>query len=282
MNTSLLIRIPIYAAGIFLVEALFGPIVAPVLPKSDPNALGWVVTSDLIVAAVLAWLVSSAHTRGWRLAVGLAAAWFVVASATSSIEAYFFGLFSLDVTGRLLLFGIVTAAGICLMVRADERVTRQPNVRAITEVWTPWHWLSRTAVSALAYVVLYFVAGSIVILMPGLLQFYEQRGLPSPLAVIAVQLFVRGPAFALVIGMLARLLGGSRGQSAVASAAVMSLVGGVAALIIPNAFFPDAIRWYHFVEVTSSNFVFGLIAGVLMWPGRSRLGRPLTESRSAA
>jgi hypothetical protein len=177
--------------------------------------LGWIVLSDPIVATVLVWLFGTARTRGWRLAVGVATAWFVVANATSTIEAYYFGLLSLEVALRLLLFGILAAAGICLIVRADERVTRPPSARAITARWTPSHWVSRTAVSALACVVLYCVAGSIVILMPGVREFYAQRGLPSPLAVIALQLFVRGPAFALIIAMLARLLGGSRVQSAV-------------------------------------------------------------------
>jgi hypothetical protein len=32
---------------------------------------------------------------------------------------------------------------------------------------------------------------------------------------------------------------------------------------MPNPYFPDSVRWVHFFEVTSSNFVFGAIVGWL-------------------
>ena len=275
------LRVSIYTAALFSLGIVGGLIVAPVVPKSDANIVGWVALSNLIVAAVLVWLIGAARMRGSRLALGLAGAWFVVSSATSALEAYFFGLLSFGIFARLVASGLVVAVGLFAMVTTDERLRGRSSVADAGARWTPGRWLWRTAAVAAMYVVLYFAAGSIVILMPGLRQFYEARGLPSPIAVTAVQLFVRGPAFALVIAMLARLLGGSRAQSALAGAAVMALIGGVAPLIIPNPFFPDAIRWYHFVEVTSSNLVFGAIAGALMWPGRAGLGRPL-RAQSAA
>ena len=35
-------------------------------------------------------------------------------------------------------------------------------------------------------------------------------------------------------------------------------------LIIPNALFPDMVRWAHFIEVTSSMLLFGLITGFIL------------------
>lgn len=32
---------------------------------------------------------------------------------------------------------------------------------------------------------------------------------------------------------------------------------------MPNPYFPDSVRWVHFMEVTSSNFVFGVIVAWL-------------------
>jgi hypothetical protein len=53
-----------------------------------------------------------------------------------------------------------------------------------------------------------------------------------------------------------------------------TILSGVATLILPNPFFPDAVRWAHFCEVTSSNFVFGCVVG-LVW------GKPATATARA-
>src|ERR1700730_16747097 len=48
---------------------------------------------------------------------------------------------------------------------------------------------------------------------------------------------------------------GSRGR--------FTFLSGVAPLLMPNPFFPDSVRWVHFCEVTSENFVFGVIVAWL-------------------
>ena len=52
-------------------------------------------------------------------------------------------------------------------------------------------------------------------------------------------------------------------------------------LVVPNAVFPDAIRWAHFVEVVTSNFVFGAIAGWLMSGPGAKVLAPLGGSQAA-
>ncbi|MCL2035736.1 MAG: hypothetical protein FWG94_13565 [Oscillospiraceae bacterium] len=43
-------------------------------------------------------------------------------------------------------------------------------------------------------------------------------------------------------------------------------------LIIPNALFPDAVRWAHFYEMTSSMLIFGIITGIVLYtPSKSNL-----------
>jgi hypothetical protein len=110
----------------------------------------------------------------------------------------------------------------------------------------------------------------VVIAQPAVRDFYSQRQLPSALQVAGLQLLVRGPAFGAVLALLSYLLGSDRRRAVLAGAAMMCLVGGAAPLVIPNAFFPDAVRWAHFVEVVSSNLVFGAIAGWLMTPPGSQ------------
>jgi hypothetical protein len=125
---------------------------------------------------------------------------------------------------------------------------------------TPAPW-ARLAACALAYVVLYFTAGMLA--YPYLRAFYEARPMPAPGLVLAVQPF-RGLAFAGIVLLLVRQLDVSRRTAALAAGMTMSVLGGVAPLLIPNPYLPDAIRYAHLPEVGVSNFLFGLLAGWLL------------------
>jgi hypothetical protein len=48
---------------------------------------------------------------------------------------------------------------------------------------------------------------------------------------------------------------------------------------MPNPFFPDAVRWVHFCEVTSENFLFGAIVAWL-W-GQPQLTLPQMVHKAA-
>lgn len=65
------------------------------------------------------------------------------------------------------------------------------------------------------------------------------------------------------------MIGLPRWKGALAVGLAFTLLSGVAPLVMPNPYFPDAVRWVHFGEVVSSNFVFGALVG-LIW-GKPRL-----------
>ena len=44
-------------------------------------------------------------------------------------------------------------------------------------------------------------------------------------------------------------------------AATMVGLGGVAPLLVPNPFLPDAVRWAHMIEIGASNAIFGWLIG---------------------
>ena len=63
----------------------------------------------------------------------------------------------------------------------------------------------------------------------------------------------------------------SRLQLSTVAALTMSVVGGVAPLIIPNPYLPDAVRYAHLPEVGVSNFLFGFVdAWLLAGPSHER------------
>ena len=97
---------------------------------------------------------------------------------------------------------------------------------------------------------------------PYIKDFYATQTLPSMSTILVLELLVRGPAFIVLCLMLVRMLGLPRLSGALAVGALFTLMSGVAPLLMPNPYFPDAVRWAHFCEVTSSNFLF---AALVAW-----------------
>jgi hypothetical protein len=103
------------------------------------------------------------------------------------------------------------------------------------------------------------------IIYPYVQQFYEAtKTLPSTLTIVALQLLLRGPIFVALGLLIVRFAPATRNQHALMVGVVMSVLAGVAPLLVPNAYFPDAVRWVHLIETTTSNFAFGAIVGWLL------------------
>jgi len=94
-----------------------------------------------------------------------------------------------------------------------------------------------------------------------------------------LQLFVRGPLFVALCLLLVRMVRLAGAKGALAVGMMFTIISGVAPLLMPNPFFPDAVRWAHFCEVSSSNFLFGAFVGWL-WGERERAGA-LTVGQAA-
>jgi hypothetical protein len=113
------------------------------------------------------------------------------------------------------------------------------------------------------------------IIFPFVQDFYATQRIPSMSQVVSLQFFLRGPVFVLVCLTLLRMFRLPRLSGALAVGLAFTLLSGVAPLIVPNPFFPDSVRWAHFAEVTSSNFIFGAIVAFL-W------AKQASETKSAA
>jgi hypothetical protein len=159
-------------------------------------------------------------------------------------------------TLRVLAMSAITSAVACALA---ARLTPPPVDATETPAiaWRPS--LSALAIVSGLYVVTYFAAGTLV--FPFVESFYATRALPSTVAIVTMQLFVRGPLFGLILAWVASSTRGTRIARACWAGATLSLLGGVAPLLLPNPFFTDAARWAHFVETSSSNLIFGAVAG---------------------
>jgi hypothetical protein len=146
-----------------------------------------------------------------------------------------------------------------LLFGRNERTASTPAAPYAGAVW-------RLLVSAAVYVLLYLGAGMII--FPFVKSFYATQILPGLGSIIALQFFLRGPLFVALCLLLQRGLRieGAAGHLAVGIA--FTLLSGVAPMIAPNPFFPDAIRWVHLGEITVSNFLLGVFVSWLWKPTR--------------
>jgi hypothetical protein len=95
-----------------------------------------------------------------------------------------------------------------------------------------------------------------------------------------MQLLVRGPMFAVLIALIVRMLQAPLLLRTLAVGLTLSIVGGGAALILPNPCFPDAVRIAHLVAVATSNFIFGVL-WILSAPPRAALKGCATDVLTA-
>jgi len=66
---------------------------------------------------------------------------------------------------------------------------------------------------------------------------------------------------------LLRTMSGRRAQAAVLAGLALSILGGIASLLLPvDDILPLEIRRVHMVEIFASNFLFGVITAFLLVP----------------
>ncbi|HVR71507.1 MAG TPA: hypothetical protein VMT87_11755 [Vicinamibacteria bacterium] len=253
-------------AALTVLQALLS-FLAPVTGGSDGSLLPFVLASNALTATVLVWLARRLGARGLSRAAVLWAVWGGIV-ALSLAEA---ALFDIGIPGGdlpwIFAYWLAVSASFALLVGGSFPPARSSGLApAASAPSAPW---ARLAASALAYVFLYFVAGTLA--YPYLREFYESRPMPATATLLAIQPF-RGLAFAAIVLLLVRRLAASRRAAALAAGVTLSVLGGVAPLIIPNPYLPDAVRLAHLPEVGVSNFLFGLLAGWLLAPPRAQEG----------
>ena len=265
--TIALLVAQIIAAGV--VVAAFG---SDGQPPAAPGSLPFQVASNLILVVVLAWLAQRAHWRGWRLAGALAVVLYGISFFNSIIEAVFFGFFTVR-TGAVIL--LMTALSTALLSPALLLLAKRDPSSPARADWSLRLTVPRFVAGAAAYLVIYFVFG--LAIFPFIADFYAGIGTPPLTRVVGMALFVRGPIFVALAALIIAMSGASRRETILMVAVSMSVIGGVAPLMVPSSLFPDAVRLVHFIEVSSENFLFGWILGMLL----TRRTSPLAEGRTA-
>ena len=213
----------------------------------------------LLNFAVLWFVARCAATTGWRLMLMLLLFGFVVGSANNLLEAVVYGVLSLRQAAVAaipagIVFTILSPAAVLVAGRSQSA---PPADRA--DGITPLNLLVVIA----AYELLYWTAGTLV--YPYIAHFYATKTIPSVYEIAALQV-VRSLIFFAAGYPLLR--SGLRGAP-LAMGLVYGVIGGIAPLLPDNPYMPSEIRFYHGIETSISNFLFGLVVGYVFTRSRT-------------
>lgn len=242
-----------------------------------PEQQPWVVVGLLLVALVNTFVISLVVVRSawghWRLVAATIFSWYGTMTFMTQIESAWFGP-ALGIAPSLLpslflssvpLVLLFTPAAVFVWGKwrppADTLDTRERLPLSAPE------WLWKLAVIAAVYVVLYLGFGYFVAWQNPALRDMYGGGANAQVfdyeRLIPFQL-VRGVLWTLFALPVIRMVRGSRWQVALLLGLVVGLPATIV-LAIPNPIMPDpSVRLSHFIETSTSNFIFGAFATWLL------------------
>jgi len=250
------------------VTTMIAHAILPIHMAALPNAGAWWTLSNAIVAAALTFLALKSEIRGWQLALALSGIPLLVQTVNLVEGKFFLGNVSMP-WGSIFLSGalaqLFAIPGWMLIFRSASAGQPPLRTHAFSVTARLWRFVAADGL----YLFLYFFAG--ILVFPFVAEYYKTQTIPPLKVIIGLQLLLRGPVFVILCVLMARMLRISSWLSALQVGLIFTIISGVATLIVPNPFFPDAVRWAHFCEVVSSNFVFGSLVA-LLWrtPGPER------------
>jgi hypothetical protein len=242
--------------------AVFLPVEAPLPGDVMRHFMAWMLLTNAVTIAALSVVAVRAEWRGWRLGFSVALIPLAVV-VINGIEGIAF-LKNLPIEWpRIFLTSAITAllsAPVWMLLFGSRHDTPAEHFHPIaSKPLGERAW--KLVASDLTYLLLYFAAG--ILIFPYVRSFYATQTLPSTGTIVGLQLLVRGPLFILLCLLLTRMLGMPRLSGALAVGLLFTVLSGIAPLLMPNPYLPDAVRWVHFCEVVSENFIFGAMVAWL-------------------
>ncbi len=241
-------------------------------PVDQMSAAVALLLVSALHAAILSYLVLRAHWTGWRLVAAVFIVYYGTMTFLSQIETVIFLRYLVDIIPaemipKLFAQGFIIAvvfAPLAVLILGKMREAKPPG-KLVQRLDASWQeWIARLLLIGIVYLAIYISFGALVF-RPLAGQAFDKyyANLQMPAWIFPFQI-VRGMVWGLLALLIARMVGGSRRETELAVALSFSILMG-SLLLIPSGIMPDEIRSAHFIEVTSSNFVFGWIAAWLLY-----------------
>lgn len=220
----------------------------------------------LFVTIVLSYPIIRSKWTGWRLVIAIFIVYFGISTFLTQIETLVFLDYLVDVVPtdkipRFFMQGAIVAAlfsPLAVLVHGRMRGTNEFQDTRLGSAM-PWtEWVLKLISIAVIYLGIYYFFGRFVFIPLAGEAFQEYYGnLQLPMWIYPFQM-ARGLIWAALALLVIRMMKGSGWESGLAVASLFAVLMGFL-LLLPNKWMPDVIRYAHFIEVSSSNFLFGWI-----------------------
>lgn len=242
----------------------------------------WILLSDFLIVLVMSLIARSTTVTGFRRMLALMIISFTIGCANILIEALIFYVTDRNETLQGILvgfirFGILSA--VIGYVFKEESVQKNSTPHSARGIFG---WMWRIAACMFLYVIVYFVAGTILQLaIPNLLEYYDNK--VPPVGLILGTQFFRGLVFSGIALLLLRYTTLAPEKKALLVGLTFAVLGGIAPLIPPNELMHQAIRIGHGFETGISNFVYGWMITLILSPraGQAGSGANVSPPRSS-
>ncbi len=227
------------------------------------DGMGATLIFNIASGLVLGAVAQNLRWNGWKKGFCLFAAFFVVATLLSQIEAWFFAAY-LNLSFRAIivitLTDILRAAlagvvGAFLWRNGDDAAPDRFG-------GLPW----KVSVMSLVYVIVYFGAGALIAWQGAAVRDYYQHGQHIDPVKLALLQVLRGAIWVGIALMLAKGLTGGAWKRAILVGLAFSVFMAVQ-LLYPISFMPWAVREFHLMEVFSSNLLYGVLTTLVLMIG---------------
>lgn len=233
-----------------------------------------------ILAIIFAFILKTTTLRGFRLMALLFWIVFGVTTFVMQLETIIFGsAFPILTTRDVLLMAFTALVGDLLFVPLAVLVMGRwkGNDAPITPLFQNGY-PTRIVLLAVIYPVLYFFFGYVVAWQSSAVrEFYATTTITNNQLMLLIIQIGRGILWVLaglpLFGMFEKRI-----HSVIASTLCYSLFPSIA-LLLPSILMPEPVRMAHFVEISLSMAIFGLLAGWVMTKKESVLvPKPSTQS----
>ncbi|MGB7876509.1 MAG: hypothetical protein WBL25_19175 [Anaerolineales bacterium] len=241
----------------------------------------------LIVSAVnallLAWPIARSRWHGLKLVGAILFVLFSVQTFMSQVETIFFGsAFNISATEMrgIILTGFLTAvffSFLAVLIMGKMRKPKDEEEPAPSLDLSPRDWAMRLILLPLAYIAFYFLFGYFVAWQsPDVRQLYSgstdiapffahmANTLQNSLEIIPFQ-FVRGLIWIGLAFPILRLMKGGAWEKAIVVGFLFGLLL-TTQLLFPNPYMPAPVRLAHFIETSTSTFLYGVLIGKVFAP----------------
>jgi len=228
------------------------------------------IVALLIVCAlqtiVLSYLIIRSRWTSWQLVLTIFFVFYGVMTFLSQIETVVFLRYLVDIVPaeiipKLFMHGAIIAAlfsPLAVLIHGRMKTAEESHElnQRIVMPYAEWVW--KLILIAVIYVAIYVSFGMFVFRPLAGKAFQEYyTGLQLPVWILPFQM-VRAMIWTALALPVIRMMKGRWWEAGLAVALLFSFLMS-SQLLLPNEFMPDKIRMAHFVEVLSSNFLFGWI-----------------------